>query len=371
MRAVPVSSVCIVGGGPAGLAAAIAISQANIRVTVVDHALPPIDKACGEGLMPDSVAVLSRLGVTVPAGVGARFRGIRFCDAQSQVAADFPNGSGFALRRVVLHELLVRRAAELGVTCIWGAKQIDFDGTRASVDGCAIESNFVVAADGGTSKVRRTCGLDETVREGRRYGFRRHFRLAPWSAYMDLHWASTCQVYVTPIAANEVCVVAMSRDPKIRLDDALSYFPTLQQRLRHAEPVTHERGAVSVSRTLRQVYNDNVALIGDASGSVDAITGEGLCLSFKQALSLADALKAGRLENYGAEHAALSRRPQMMGALLLSLDRHPRFRRRAIATLARHPKVFESLLAMHIGARSLSDLFSWELVHFCRSFLEA
>lgn len=184
--------VCILGGGPAGLAAAIAITQAGCRATVVDHAFPPIDKACGEGLMPDSISVLDRLGVTVPADLGFRFRGIRFSGAHSSVASDFPNGSGIGVRRVVLHDLLLQRAHELGVVCFWGARRIETDGKQVAVDGRDVRADFVVAADGQNSETRCAWGLNTVVRERRRYCFRRHYRIAPRSPYMELHWGPGC-----------------------------------------------------------------------------------------------------------------------------------------------------------------------------------
>ena len=61
-------------------------------------------------------------------------------------------------------------------------------------------------------------------------------------------------------------------------------------------------GAVSVTRKLPLVWRENLALIGEASGSVDAITGEGLTVAFQQALALAEALAAGDLQLYQAAH---------------------------------------------------------------------
>ena len=56
------TDVLVIGGGPAGLAAAIAASKKGFRVAVADGAKPPIDKACGEGLMPNTVAALRDSG---------------------------------------------------------------------------------------------------------------------------------------------------------------------------------------------------------------------------------------------------------------------------------------------------------------------
>jgi menaquinone-9 beta-reductase len=61
------TEVFVAGGGPSGLAAAIAARQAGFAVTLADVAHPPIDKACGEGIMPDGLAALAQLGITLPA----------------------------------------------------------------------------------------------------------------------------------------------------------------------------------------------------------------------------------------------------------------------------------------------------------------
>src|SRR5271155_2074453 len=109
------SDVLVVGGGPAGLAAAIALRQRGLDVLLADALLPPIDKACGEGIMPDSRRELAQLGVDLTRAHGARFRGIRFCDDRSTVSAEFASDEGIGLRRLTLHSLLVDRAREVGV----------------------------------------------------------------------------------------------------------------------------------------------------------------------------------------------------------------------------------------------------------------
>src|SRR5438093_1343039 len=113
-----------------------------------------------------------------------------------------------------------------------------------------------------------------------------------------------------------------------------------------------ERGAVTISRRLRRVTSGRFALIGDASGSVDAVTGEGLRMAFRQATALAAALASDRLGDYQAGHAKLARRPAAMARLILLLDRSPRVQERALRTLAASPALFSRLLAMHVGALS-------------------
>ena len=109
------TDVFVAGGGPAGLAAAIAASQAGLAVTLADVARPPIDKACGEGIMPEGIVALGRLGITPAPGQFFALAGMRFIDSNGAIDARFPRGAGCGVRRTVLHQWLVDRAAEAGV----------------------------------------------------------------------------------------------------------------------------------------------------------------------------------------------------------------------------------------------------------------
>ena len=156
--------------------------------------------------------------------------------------------------------------------------------------------------------------LDRFRKRDCRYAFRKHYRVAPWSDHMELHWGRYGEIYVTPVSPEQVCVALISRDPKLRLEEALRLFPELQARLSGAEAGSTERGALTATSKLKHVSRGNVALIGDASGTVDAITGEGLCLTFSQALVLADCLRTGDLSRYEREHRRLALRPLLDGA---------------------------------------------------------
>ncbi len=116
------TDVLIAGGGPAGLSAAIAARQQGLRVLVADLSRPPIDKACGEGLMPDSLAALAQLGVSLEDAETGIFRGIRFLGQSNSVEALFPNGIGRGIRRTLLHSALVKRAEEAGASLCWNTR---------------------------------------------------------------------------------------------------------------------------------------------------------------------------------------------------------------------------------------------------------
>jgi flavin-dependent dehydrogenase len=119
---------------------------------------------------------------------------------------------------------------------------------------------------------------------------------------------------------------------------------------------------------LRRVFSKNVALVGDASGSVDAITGEGLSLAFRQAMALAEAFEAQDLRNYQRAHRRIARRPTFMAECMLLLGRNRSLRKRVVRTFAADPEIFSRLLSLHVGVSSpahsvvTSAMLGWQMV---------
>ncbi|HLZ92426.1 MAG TPA: NAD(P)/FAD-dependent oxidoreductase [Candidatus Acidoferrum sp.] len=361
------TDVFVIGGGPVGLAVAIAARQKGFEVVVADSAEPPIDKACGEGLMPDTVSALRTLGVPLTPAQGFAFRGIRFVGEDARVDANFPSGQGIGLRRPVLHQKMIERAEKLGITLCWKTPVTGISAEGVLAGGRTISARWMVGADGIRSRVRRWCGLESPAMVRPRYAFRRHYRVAPWTDCAEIYWGWNTQAYVTPVGRNDVCVVLISRRPGTRSTSITGEFPELADRLSSAEGGP-ERGAVTLTCGFDRVYRGRVALVGDASGSVDAITGEGLCLGFHQAGALAEAFERNDLSEYQMSHRRLARRPTAMGRLLLMLDSHSGTRRRALHALAKHPELFARILAVHVGSSSPAQLamtaalLSWRFV---------
>jgi flavin-dependent dehydrogenase len=362
------TDVLVIGGGPAGLAAAIAARQRGFSVTVADGAEPPIDKACGEGLMPDSLAAFSRLGLGLSASDGSCFRGIRFLNEGVQLEANFPFAHGLGVSRRVLHHKMIEHARQMGVTLWWRTPVTGLCSGGATAAGENVTARWIVGADGIRSRVRRWASLDRGSKSSLRYACRRHYTIEPWSDYAEIYWGRDAQAYVTPVSSREVCVVLISGHTGISLASLAKEFPQFAECLSCAGSVDRERGAVTMSFRLDRVCKGNIALIGDASGAVDAITGDGLCLSFQQADALAAALEVGDLSLYQIAHRRLARRPALMSRLLLFMDRHPLLRRRALRVMAAEPRLFARLLAVHVGAGSSSQLaalgaqLGWRLV---------
>jgi len=346
------TDVFVAGGGPAGLAAAIAARQAGFTVTLADAAHPPIDKTCGEGIMPDGLAALHALGITLPPDKTFPFAGIRFSDDTHAVSARFPQGHGLGIRRTRLHQVLVNHASDLGVTMHWGARVTGVYEEGVLVNARRIRCRWLVGADGQNSRVRYWSGLENSSNKKRRFGFRRHYRIQPWSEFVEVYWTDRGQVYVTPVAEDEVCVALITNMQGVRLDDALGAFPPLAKNLSGASIITREQGAITQTYSLHSVCRKSRALLGEASGCVDAITGDGLSMAFQQAQALAAAMARSDLGLYRSAHRRIFRLPRMMAELMLLMDGSAWFRRRALRALAAEPALFSRMLAIHTGALS-------------------
>ncbi len=349
--------VVVVGGGPAGLAAAVALRGTDFSVTVLEASRQgPIDKACGEGLMPDGVAVLRRLGVSLDLSACHPFFGIRYLDRDLVAEGRFPEGNGFGIRRTQLHLALIKRAEEVGVEIEWNSrvKGLSRQGVRTETGEFA--ARWVVGADGLRSPVRSWAGLATRPVKFRRFGVRRHFEVEPWSDCVEVYWAAGCEAYVTPVASREVGIAILWSGRKASFDQLLDSFPDLRQRIVGCREVSRHRGAGPLMQRVRGVWRGRVLLVGDAAGYVDAITGEGLSLAFHQAEALAEALAAGDPRSYTKAHRRLHALPDNLTRWLLRIERHPRVRRRMVGALAREPELFSCILGIHSRTRKLSSL---------------
>jgi geranylgeranyl reductase family protein len=171
------ADVVVVGGGPAGAAAAITLVRAGQRVVLVDKAIFPRDKCCGDGLTVAALRRLEGLGLD-PASVASweqAEEAVVAAPGGVRLRLPLPSGPGqFAAsaRRTDLDAALVRRAAAVGAGVIEGSAVVDVgpgQGGDAVVLRLAaggrregeLVSSYVIAADGMWSTIRKTLGLGQ------------------------------------------------------------------------------------------------------------------------------------------------------------------------------------------------------------------
>ena len=300
--------------------------------------------------MPEALEALDELGVEL--GTSMPVVGVRFIECGHAAEARFLNQTGAGVRRTTLHAILLEHARDAGVELFFGRPVRGLAPSGILAGDEEVQCRWIVGADGSQSAMRRAAGLELPTPCPQRFGMRRHFRIEPWTDFVEAYWAHGVQAFVTPVAADEIDVAMLSSDSRLRYSDALRLFPDLVTRLEGAAATSNVRGAVTASRRLDRVATSSLALLGDASGSVDSVTGLGLCMSFQQAIVLGEALAREDLSLYEVEHHRLAKRARVMESVMLAMDQRDTLRRRAIRTLAAEPAHFSNLLGVHTGAYS-------------------
>lgn len=372
--------VVIVGAGPAGLAAAIAIARHDIATLVIEQHRSPLDKPCGEGLLASAVRGLSALGVA-PRSIeaqGARLAGIRYFSPRGRRAeARFESDAlSVGLRRARLSELLLRRASELPSLALrlGSPARITSDGGGAcvTVGSERWQPQLLIAADGLNSGVRRALGIAHRLGPRRRYGVRRHFELPSWTDHVEVYFARGVEAYVTPVG-DGVNIAFLWTPGQISADDPaappfsdlLARFPELAARLGAASAQDRARGAGPFDQHPVERVRAGLALLGDAGGYIDALTGEGVGLAVTQALALERAVvpflrshagtlvPSALLQRFVTEADARTAANRQLTRLLLALIDHPWTIEPALGLLAASEGLFRHLLSANSGRRNL------------------
>lgn len=332
--------LAVVGGGPVGLATAVAGASAGLSVAVLEARAGDGDKACGEGLMPSSLAALQSWGVDPP---GYDFTGITYRHADRAASARFRGSPGRGVRRTTLVAALRERATDLGVQTRH-ERVTSLAQTSQTVRAGSVTARYVAVADGLHSPLRRALGLDDRERRDHsapRYGQRRHYAVRPWSTMVEVTWADDVEAYVTPVGANEVGVAILGRRGE-SYDDWLARFPVLQERLAGAVATSRVRGAGPLRQSAASRVAGRALLVGDAAGYVDALTGEGMAVGFASARALVSCVVRDDPEAYERQWRRVTRRPRLLTEGLLAATSSTRVRRGLVPAAQRVPFAFHA-----------------------------
>ena len=378
-------SVVVVGGGPAGLSAAMALGLEGQTVLVLEGGRWPRDKVCGEGVMPVGVEILQRLGVLqlIEDDQMRPFEGVSWINLDgTRATADFALGAGLGIRRTGLSAALVRRVESLPTVCLWdrarvtGLEQRD-DGALLTVERhgevVRVLADLVIGADGRHSKLRQLVHLQgpPAVRM-RRWGARQHFQVRPWSSHVEVWWGPGIEAYVTPSSDGRVELAFLWSQDRFRpplkgprlVEGLLQFFPELRARLGDPLPASDSASAAlgPLAVAARRGWADRTILVGDALGYVDGITGEGITAALVQAEILSrllppllrdGALSHRHLAAVGRQVTGVYRATVPLVRAALLLHRFPRLRRLVMAVLSRSPRLFTHLLEVNQGRRKL------------------
>lgn len=338
----PYVDVLVVGGGPIGLAAAIETRMLGLSVAVLEPRAGPIDKACGEGLMPGAVAALARLGVFPNGHV---IEGISYQQRTWRAEHRFRGGTGLGVRRTELHRALSARCTELAIERI-PERLASYEQRGTHLHAAGIRASWLLGCDGLHSKVRRLSGLQRSSRRhaagAKRFGYRRHFEIEPWSNLVEVHWGAEVEAYVTPVGPGLVGVAILGPGG-IDFDTALASIPSLAERLAGAPPGSALRAAGPLRQRTTRRTSGRILLVGDSAGYVDALTGEGIRVGLAQAQAAVAAIHAETPGAYERTWGRATRDFRIVTLGLLGLAHSP-LRGAIVPIASRLPRVFGAVV---------------------------
>lgn len=407
-RSDPSTDVVVVGGGPAGAAAAIFLKQRGHHVTLLDEARFPRDKVCGEGLSPEAWRLLRELGAeaAVRGLVPQPLLGMRLFAPDGTSFAGRYGGDrrGLAVRRAAFDAALLGVAREKGVDVREGTRvlgllrrQSSVTGVRLAGDGGRVSDDsgpspegpevlparLVVAADGRRSFVARQIGLLTEHRRFRKFAVRGH-----WSGMEglgdegEMHVGGGGYCGIAPLPQGEANVAFVLESTEVRAAAgnleafyraSLMRWPRVAERLQDATLLAPPRAVGPLALVARRVSAPGVLLVGDAAGFYDPFTGEGVTLALRSAeLAAAEADRALRqdrtadLRDYDRRRDEATRDKFRLNRLIQRVVERPGVANVVARKLRRRPVLADRLVGIagdFVPARTAFDLrFVYDLL---------
>jgi flavin-dependent dehydrogenase len=361
--------LAIIGGGPAGAAAALEARRRGLEVAIFEKDCFPRDKVCGEFISAESAPFLESV---IPAAMAraVRIERAEFISRRGSAHGFLLPASARGLSRRVMDEALWRQAALAGATgrdrtAVWRVRRV-MEGSRSAWE---IESSAgvqraraLIVACGRWWKIE---GLDSPA-GGRRkpaagewLGAKAHFRGIASRGYVEIYYFPGGYCGVAPIEDglhNACCLVhrsAVTSGPSCRIEDfrawigAVSRHPLLAERLSEGRQEGETATTAPVRPARRRAVQGEILFAGDAAGFLDPFTGDGISM----------ALSSGRL---AAEESARFLAEPPRSARLAGLT----YEKRLTESVRRSYAVAGALRALVRAPESVQDAAAAILFHW-------
>ena len=350
------TDVAVIGGGPAGSTLAALLAQRGLRVALIDRDSFPRDKVCGEFLSYDALPILDRLDITAELDRHAApsITHCRVVGRKTSYEFELPRAAR-GVSRLLLDDLLFRRAVALGAEdwSGWTATRVSSEAVdlEQGEQRRTIAAKVIVGAWGrwGRFDTQLARGFVRDHRH-RNFGFKRHYRgLSSQSAdTIELYSFRRGYLGVSPVEGGitNICgLVHSARLSKLkgRWDAFVSSIRAEERSLERLytghEPAQEQfLSSEPVIFRARSAVERGILMIGDASGVIDPLTGNGMAMAIQSALLAAPTVKAvaGDADRRRAEDAYRTAHHQFFASRI-------RWSRQ-VAKLLSHPALLESAM---------------------------
>lgn len=338
------TDVLIIGGGPAGAAAAFWLASAGHRVSIVEKRHFPREKTCGDGLTPRAVKQLDDMGLTEPLSKFHRFDGLRATAMGKELELQWPQHPiyprhGYVVRRTELDEMVARNAVAAGATLLEGHEALSPIVDRGFVQGavvardkgeaCELRARYTIVADGANSRFGRALGTSRAREWPYGTAIRTYFESSrhddPWiESALDLKDRNGNPTpgygWIFPVGDGTVNIgvglLSTFRDfTSVNTTHLLdSYAHQIADRWEIDPTVPTQRatsGRIPMGGSVGPKAGPTYLVVGDAAGAVNPFNGEGIDYAYETARMAADVLHEALS---GGDVTALQAYPKLLEA---------------------------------------------------------
>ena len=301
--------LAVIGGGPAGAAAAIRAARAGASVVVYEKGSHGRDKVCGDGLTPRAVGALEELRIDM--SDAHPIRGLRMIAGSKVRELDWPTTDRFPNHGAVwprrrLDAALIDAAAEAGADVVWDTEALPvLDGERVvGVDagGCRVDATMTVVAAGAQGSVARLLGADRIPDEPFGLAIRTY---AATPRHADAHLEACLSLrdqHGTPIPGYgwmfpagdgtvNIGVGALSTMKgfkKLNLNTLLEAYRRVVQDDWDLGPDLERPRAWRLPMSAQRRHGPGWVAVGDAAGLINPMNGEGIDYGLESGMLAAD-----------------------------------------------------------------------------------
>lgn len=313
--------VVVIGAGPAGCVCAHQLRDKNLKVALIDKAIFPRDKICGDALSADVLNQLNIIDATIfenfiqqktkIASNGVRF----FAPDGAKLDIDFKNpkhhdAAGFVMKRIDFDNFLFEQIKDAKHISIFQNEKI----TKVSDDGEIItiigknetyKTKLVIGADGANSIINRQLAKNKLDKNNHCAGLRQYYENVSGfheKNHIELHFYKDVlpgYFWIFPLSENRANVglgmlsSEVSRkniNLKEKLKDIIENHPNIKERFKSAKALEEIQGfGLPIGSKKKPLSGNRFLLLGDAANLIDPFTGEGI----------GNAIRSGRV---AAEH---------------------------------------------------------------------